>query len=90
MGRRYGAAAPSLFHRGRRGGQPHEKAAQTREIEGLPREESDAILQKLFDHQEQPKFVYEHVWRPADILMWDNRCTRAQIFPPASGACCGA
>jgi alpha-ketoglutarate-dependent taurine dioxygenase len=25
--------------------------------------------------QEQPKFVYEHVWGPADILMWDNRCT---------------
>src|SRR5580692_4145409 len=47
----------------------------TREIEGLPRQESDAILQKLFDHQEQPKFVYEHVWRPGDILMWDNRCT---------------
>src|SRR4051812_25609503 len=47
----------------------------TREVEGLPREESDALLQKLFDHQEQPKFVYEHVWRPGDILMWDNRCT---------------
>jgi len=47
----------------------------TREIEGLPRMESDAILQKLFDHQEQKKFIYEHVWRPGDILMWDNRCT---------------
>jgi taurine dioxygenase len=47
----------------------------TREIEGLPRPESDAILQKLFDHQEQPKFVYEHIWHPGDILMWDNRCT---------------
>jgi alpha-ketoglutarate-dependent taurine dioxygenase len=47
----------------------------TREIEGLPREESDAILQMLFDHQEQAKFVYTHVWRPGDILMWDNRCT---------------
>jgi taurine dioxygenase len=47
----------------------------TREIEGLPREESDAILEKLFDHQEEPRFVYGHVWRPGDILMWDNRCT---------------
>ncbi len=47
----------------------------TREIEGLPRDESDALLQTLFDHQEQPQFVYEHVWRPGDILMWDNRCT---------------
>ena len=47
----------------------------TREIEGLPRKESDALLEKLFVHQEQPKFIYEHVWRPGDILMWDNRCT---------------
>jgi taurine dioxygenase len=47
----------------------------TREIEGLPRAESDAILQKLFDHQERSEFVYGHVWRPGDILMWDNRCT---------------
>ena len=47
----------------------------TREIEGLPRTESDAILQKLFNHQEQPQFVYAHVWRPGDIVMWDNRCT---------------
>jgi taurine dioxygenase len=47
----------------------------TREIEGLPRDESDALLQMLFDHQEQPRFVYEHVWRPGDIVMWDNRCT---------------
>ena len=47
----------------------------TRKIEGLPREESDAILERLFDHQEQAQFVYEHVWRPGDILMWDNRCT---------------
>jgi taurine dioxygenase len=29
----------------------------------------------LFDHQEQPQFIYEHVWRVGDILMWDNRCT---------------
>ena len=47
----------------------------TREIEGLSRAESDALLEKLFDHQEQQQFIYEHVWRPADLLMWDNRCT---------------
>jgi taurine dioxygenase len=32
------------------------------------------LLNYLFDHQEQPRFVYEHVWRVGDILMWDNRC----------------
>jgi taurine dioxygenase len=44
-------------------------------IEGLPEAESDELLNLLFDHQEQPAFVYEHVWRVGDILMWDNRCT---------------
>jgi taurine dioxygenase len=44
-------------------------------IEGLPEAESDELLNFLFDHQEQPQFVYEHVWRVGDILMWDNRCT---------------
>ena len=44
-------------------------------IEGLPQDESDELLNLLFDHQEQRQFVYEHVWRVGDILMWDNRCT---------------
>ncbi len=46
----------------------------TRRIEGLPAEESDELLNLLFDHQENPDFIYAHVWRPGDLLMWDNRC----------------
>src|SRR6266508_5010419 len=38
-------------------------------IEGLSDAESEELLQRLFDHQEQPQFIYEHVWRPGDILM---------------------
>jgi len=47
----------------------------TIEIEGLSLAESDELLNVLFDHQEQRQFIYEHVWRPHDLLMWDNRCT---------------
>jgi taurine dioxygenase len=47
----------------------------TRRIEGLPPQESEELLNALFDHQERLDFIYEHVWRPGDILMWDNRCT---------------
>ena len=43
-------------------------------IEGLPEAESDELLNALFVHQENPAFVYEHVWRVGDLLMWDNRC----------------
>jgi taurine dioxygenase len=41
----------------------------------VPPAESDEILLYLFAHQEQPRFVYEHVWTPGDLLIWDNRCT---------------
>jgi taurine dioxygenase len=44
-------------------------------IEGLLADESDELLDALFAHQERREFVYEHVWRPGDLLMWDNRCT---------------
>jgi taurine dioxygenase len=44
-------------------------------IEGLPAEESASLLNELFDHQEQRRFSYEHVWRTGDYLLWDNRCT---------------
>jgi taurine dioxygenase len=44
-------------------------------IEGMAETEGNALLNALFDHQEQPQFVYEHVWRPHDVLLWDNRCT---------------
>ena len=37
--------------------------------------EGEALLDTLFDHQEEPQFIYEHVWRPHDLLLWDNRCT---------------
>ena len=47
----------------------------TRCIEGLPAAESEELLEFLFNHQERPEFVYAHVWRPGDLLMWDNRCT---------------
>jgi len=44
----------------------------TARIEGLPRAESDAILEHLFDIAEDPAIVYDHVWRLGDLVMWDN------------------
>ncbi len=46
----------------------------TAKIVELPADESDAILQQLFDHAEKPEFIYEHVWTPGDFVIWDNRC----------------
>ena len=37
--------------------------------------ESDRLLSAVFDHAEKPEFVYSHVWRKGDLLLWDNRCS---------------
>ncbi len=44
----------------------------TARIEGLPKGESDAILDRLFAIGEDPAVVYEHVWTVGDFVMWDN------------------
>jgi taurine dioxygenase len=44
-------------------------------IEGMEEAESDALLNSLFDHSENPEFVYTHVWRKGDLIVWDNRCS---------------
>ncbi len=44
-------------------------------VEGMERAQSDALLNRLFDHQEQPQFQYTHRWRVGDLIMWDNRCS---------------
>ena len=46
----------------------------TEYIVGMPRSESNSLLESLFDHQEQPRFTYEHRWTRGDLVMWDNRC----------------
>lgn len=46
----------------------------TRYVVGMDRRESDALLGRLFDHVENPRFVYAHKWAVGDVLIWDNRC----------------
>jgi taurine dioxygenase len=47
----------------------------TRRIEGMSLEESDAILDQLYEIGERREFIYEHEWRHGDVVAWDNRCT---------------
>lgn len=45
---------------------------QTARIEGMAANESEALLQKLFAYTEKSQLIYEHVWRPGDLVIWDN------------------
>jgi taurine dioxygenase len=41
----------------------------------LPEDESERLLHAVWDHCERREFIYEHVWRKGDLLLWDNRCS---------------
>jgi taurine dioxygenase len=44
-------------------------------IVDMPQAEGDELLNAVFDHSERPEFVYRHVWRVGDLIVWDNRCS---------------
>jgi alpha-ketoglutarate-dependent 2,4-dichlorophenoxyacetate dioxygenase len=37
--------------------------------------EGRVLLSDLLEHATQPQFVYRHVWKPGDLVIWDNRAT---------------
>ena len=47
--------------------------------------ESETLLKFLFEWAVREEFVYAHVWRPGDALLWDNASTmhRRDPFDPA-------
>jgi len=44
-------------------------------IHGWPRPEAMALVRDLTEHATQREFVYRHIWRKHDLVIWDNRCT---------------
>jgi alpha-ketoglutarate-dependent 2,4-dichlorophenoxyacetate dioxygenase len=52
-------------------------------IVGWPTPEAALFLRELTEHATQREFVYRHVWRVGDLVMWDNQTTmhRARPFP---------
>jgi taurine dioxygenase len=44
-------------------------------IEGMEEQEGLELIEELGAHILSPKYVYRHVWKPFDVVVWDNRCT---------------
>jgi alpha-ketoglutarate-dependent 2,4-dichlorophenoxyacetate dioxygenase len=48
--------------------------SHAREIEGMDRTASRALIDELTEAAIQPEHVYDHAWQPGDVVFWDNRC----------------
>lgn len=44
-------------------------------VVGLEQDESDALLDDLWQLAERPEFSWTHTCRPGDLVVWDTRCT---------------
>ncbi|WP_329620749.1 TauD/TfdA family dioxygenase [Streptomyces sp. NBC_01255] len=53
-------------------------------IDGLPEVESRALAEELYAHTLHPRWQYVHLWRPGDLLVWDNPSLlhRGEGVPP--------
>ena len=51
-------------------------ASHAGRIWGMPDAEGRALIDKLIAHVTQRQFTYTHRWRPHELVMWDNRCTK--------------
>jgi taurine dioxygenase len=50
-------------------------------VGNMPFEEGCALYEELIAHATSPQFVYEHVWSPGDLAMWDDRTTMHRAVP---------
>jgi taurine dioxygenase len=50
-------------------------------INELDADESERVLERLFAHQLQDKFVYAHTWTVGDVLVWDHIGTLHNAIP---------
>ena len=52
----------------------------TSHIPALSAKESDALLEMLYRHIENPRFMCRFRWQPNSVAFWDNRCTQHQAI----------
>ncbi|MBP7063179.1 TauD/TfdA family dioxygenase [Ferrovibrio sp.] len=55
-------------------------------VEGLDAVAAQALLNQLWQHATQPQFTLRHIWRPGDLVLWNNVSVmqRSEVVDPAS------
>jgi alpha-ketoglutarate-dependent 2,4-dichlorophenoxyacetate dioxygenase len=54
-------------------------------VEGMTLPEGRMLLMDLTEFATRERFVYSHVWRVNDLVIWDNRCTMHRGRPFDAG-----
>jgi sulfonate dioxygenase len=61
------------------------QTATTRQIVGVPKAESDAVLAFLYSQiSDNITFHMRHKWEPNDVVIWDNRVSLSILVSPFS------
>ncbi|MEO6151694.1 MAG: TauD/TfdA family dioxygenase [Croceibacterium sp.] len=55
-------------------------------VVGMGAAAGTALIEDLYAHATQDKYVFRHQWRPHDLVIWDNRCTMHAATPLLSNA----
>ncbi|EKG12177.1 Taurine catabolism dioxygenase TauD/TfdA [Macrophomina phaseolina MS6] len=57
-------------------------ASHLHHIEGLGREESDKLVEQLYEHAKKPRYVLRVEWEnEGDLVIWDNTCVMHRATP---------
>jgi alpha-ketoglutarate-dependent 2,4-dichlorophenoxyacetate dioxygenase len=76
-----GADHPLVLANPRTGRRSLYLASHAENVLDMPVPEGRLLLRDLTEHATQPRFVYQHVWRPFDFVIWDNRATMHRARP---------
>lgn len=50
-------------------------------VKGMDEAEGMALIEQLYAHATQDKYIYRHHWKRWDLVIWDNRCTMHAATP---------
>jgi alpha-ketoglutarate-dependent taurine dioxygenase len=78
---RLGTKPHPLVWRHRSGRKSLVLGASVRSVIGMDPAEGEALIARLLAWMTQPQYVYHHVWRMGDVLMWDNTGTLHRVLP---------
>ena len=55
--------------------------AHCSKIDGMYDDESQNLLDEIYEYIDNESHVYSHIWKPYDLIMWDNRAVLHRATP---------